>query len=81
MPKITIHDEYGFTQAHRRALLEVLLANAAHHFAEAGRTMDVTEEADGVTILLDGELFTRVLWTELIAIEQEGLSAGEEGGG
>jgi hypothetical protein len=66
---ILIHDEHGFTQAMRRQLLLLLCEEAHACAAAAGRHVSHTEEADGVTLYVDGVQDSRITYAELAALE------------
>lgn len=80
MPEITIHDQPGWTQATRRALLQYVLEEATLHFATEGKVLTTTEELDGVTLYVDGVYLDRILWAELAQAEAARDAQRQEGG-
>jgi hypothetical protein len=75
MAEIIIHDEHGFTHAMRRQMLFFTLAQAGEDLAAKGQTLLWSEEPDGVTLYLDGTRLERILYAELVAVE-EGRTRG-----
>jgi hypothetical protein len=68
MTDLRIHDAYGFTQAMRRQLL-LTICEQAERASTPGHVVTHTEEADGVTLYVNGEEDSRITYAELAYYE------------
>ena len=69
-PTITIHDEHGFTQELRRALLLLVCDIEQEKAQEAGHALTWTEQLDGVTVYVDGKFNSRITYAQLAHLEE-----------